>query len=98
MRREAGEGQPLAGVFARAGLADTVSARLLSVAERTGEFDVVLQTIAERHGQSFATFVERATRIVEPVLLLVVALIVGGIVLMMYLPIFDVAGQMGMGP
>jgi len=90
-RRELARGRSVAAAFAQAGLTDTVSERLLAVGERTGGFDAVLQTIADRHAQTFATFVERATRIVEPVLLLVVALVVGGIVVMMYMPIFDIA-------
>ena len=43
---------------------------------------------------NFTTFVERATRIVEPVLLLLVALIVGAIVVMMYMPVFDLASSL----
>ena len=81
----------MAAAFGEAGLTDTVSERLLAVGERSGGFDAVLQTIADRHATAFATFVERATRIVEPLLLLVVALVVGGIVVMMYMPIFDIA-------
>jgi general secretion pathway protein F len=63
------------------------------VGERTGNFDRVLNTIAERHAGRFTTFIERATRIVEPVLLLLVALVVGGIVVMMYMPVFDIASS-----
>ena len=84
-------GRSVAAAFGEAGLTDTVSERLLAVGERSGGFDAVLQTIADRHASAFATFVERATRIVEPLLLLIVALVVGGIVVMMYMPIFDIA-------
>lgn len=85
-------GRAVSSAFADAGLTDLVSARLLAVGERSGGFDAVLQTIADRHASAFSTFVERATRIVEPVLLLLVALLVGGIIVMMYMPIFDIAG------
>ena len=90
-RGELARGRSVAAAFGEAGLTDTVSERLLAVGERSGGFDTVLQTIADRHATAFATFVERATRIVEPVLLLIVALVVGGIVVMMYMPIFDIA-------
>jgi general secretion pathway protein F len=86
-------GQRVSAAFADAGLTDSVTQRLLSVGERTGNFDQVLQTIAERHATTFNTFIERATRIVEPVLLLTVALVVGGIVVMMYMPVYDIAGS-----
>ncbi len=88
-------GARISTAMEQAGLTDTVSLRLLSVGERTGDFDRVLQTIAERHSARFLVFVERATRIVEPVLLLLVALTVGGIVVMMYMPVFDIASSLG---
>lgn len=90
-RKELARGRAVAAAFGEAGLTDSVSERLLAVGERSGGFDAVLQTIADRHATAFATFVERATRIVEPLLLLIVALVVGGIVVMMYMPIFDIA-------
>ncbi len=86
-------GQRVSSAFSEAGLTDTVTQRLLAVGERTGNFDRVLQTIAERHAGNFTTFVERATRVVEPLLLLIVALVVGGIVVMMYMPVFDIASS-----
>jgi general secretion pathway protein F len=84
-------GRAVSQAFAAARLTEPVSERLLAVGERSGSFEAVLQTVAARHAQSFSTFVERATRVVEPLLLLVVALVVGGIVVMMYMPIFDIA-------
>ncbi|WP_341893405.1 type II secretion system F family protein [Variovorax sp. YR752] len=91
-RASISRGKSVAESFANAGLADPLAQRLLAVGERSGNFDRVLATIAQRHAQIFETFVERATRLVEPLLLLVVALVVGGIVVMMYMPIFDIAG------
>lgn len=84
-------GQRVSVAFGDAGLTDIVTLRLLAVGERSGNFDQILQTIALRHAQTFSTFIERATRFVEPLLLLLVALLVGGIVVMMYMPIFDIA-------
>ncbi len=85
-------GKGVAESFALAGLADPLAQRLLAVGERSGNFDKVLVTIAQRHAQHFELFIARATRLVEPLLLLMVALVVGGIVVMMYMPIFDIAG------
>lgn len=94
-RRDIERGGAASAAFAVAGLADSVVERLLRVGERAGSFDVVLRTIADRHALAFSIFVERATRLVEPVLMLLVALVVGGIVVMMYMPIFDIASGLG---
>lgn len=88
-------GKPASKALALAGLTEVTTERLLSVGERSGAFDTVLQVIADRHAQRFTTFVERATRVLEPLLLLAVALVVGGLVAMMYMPIFDIAGGLG---
>jgi general secretion pathway protein F len=96
-RAEIARGRAASGAFSGAGLTEPVTERLLAVGERTGAFDTVLRTIADRHAERFATFVERATRLVEPLLLLLVALVVGGIVVMMYMPIFDMANGLGGG-
>lgn len=90
-RAELARGRAVATAFSVAGLTDAVTERLLAVGERSGSFDAVLQVIADRHAQAFGVFVDRTTRVVEPLLLLVVALVVGGIILMMYMPIFDIA-------
>lgn len=80
--------------FHAAALTDPIADRLMRVGERGGQFDRVLHTIAERHGQQLATLVERAARLAEPVLLMLVALVVGGVVVLMYMPVFDIAGSL----
>lgn len=97
VRAEIARGRSASAALAGAGLTEIVTERLLAVGERTGSFAAVLQVIADRHSQTFTTFIERATRIVEPLLLLLVALAVGAIVVMMYMPIFDIAGGLGVG-
>jgi general secretion pathway protein F len=92
-QRALARGQRVSAAFAEAGLTDTVTQRLLAVGERTGNFDRVLQTVADRHAANFTTFIERATRVVEPLLLMLVALVVGGIVVAMYMPVFDIASS-----
>ena len=89
------QGVRLSDALSQAGLTDAVGERLLRVGERSGNFDQVLQTIAERHAERFATIVERATRLAEPILLMLVALAVGGVVVLMYMPVFDIAGSLG---
>ena len=90
-REDVERGQPASTALRKADLIDAVGERLLRVGERSGQFEQVLRTLADRHAEAFTTFVQRATRLVEPLLLLAVAVMVGGIVIMMYMPIFDIA-------
>lgn len=80
--------------LAKEGLCNEVDRRLMAAAERNGNFHIATQVVSRLHGERFELFVERVTRIVEPILLLAVALVVGGIVVMMYLPVFDMATQL----
>lgn len=95
VRRRILAGRPASLAFAEAGLTDTTTQRLLAAGERSGAFDRVLQVTADRHAQQFGLRLERATRIIEPALLLMVALFVGSLVVLMYMPIFDMAGGLG---
>jgi general secretion pathway protein F len=96
-RRDIGRGKSIDEALRVAGLTDGVTGRMIAAGARSGQFDTVLGIVAERHAVAFTTFIERATRIVEPLLLLLVALVVGGIVVLMYMPIFDIATGLGPG-
>ncbi len=89
-----GQGGAVAPALADAGLCDEVGRRLMAAAERNGEFHLAADVVSRLHGERFELFVERLTRIVEPVLLMAVALMVGTIVVMMYLPVFDMATKL----
>lgn len=87
-------GLPIAQSLHEAGLCDDIGRRLLAAAEKNGDFYRAAQAVSQIYGERFTVFVERLTRIIEPVLLLAVALLVGTIVVMMYLPVFEIATQL----
>ena len=87
-------GGPVAQSLVDQGLCDEVGRRLMAAAERNGDFHLAADVVSRMHGERFELFVERVTRIVEPVLLMGVALMVGSIVVMMYLPVFDMATRL----
>jgi general secretion pathway protein F len=88
------QGGAVAQSLADAQLCDEVGRRLMAAAERNGDFHLAADVVSRMHGERFELFVERLTRIVEPVLLMAVALMVGSIVVMMYLPVFDMATRL----
>ena len=88
------QGVSVSRAFAASSITNAVTERLLRAGERGGDFGAVLHAVSQRHAESFETFVERATRVVEPLLLLVVAVLVGGLVVTLYMPIFDLAGSL----
>ncbi|MDR7335397.1 type II secretion system F family protein [Roseateles asaccharophilus] len=87
------QGVSVSRAFAASSITNAVTERLLRAGERGGDFGAVLHAVSQRHAESFETFVDRATRVVEPLLLLVVAVLVGGLVVTLYMPIFDIASS-----
>ncbi|MBX3660717.1 MAG: type II secretion system F family protein [Ramlibacter sp.] len=75
-------------------LCDEVGHRLMAAAERNGDFYLAANVVSDIHSQRFELFVDRLTRVVEPVLLMLVAVMVGSIVVAMYLPVFDMATRL----
>lgn len=86
------EGKRLSTAFAESGLTDTVTQRLLTVGERSGDLCKIMDIISHSYRQEFTLFIERATKMAEPILLMTVGIFIGAIVIMMYMPIFDLAG------
>ncbi|WP_338771191.1 type II secretion system F family protein [Massilia sp. METH4] len=91
-RTRLAEGQRLSKAFDDCGLTDTVTLRLLQVGERSGNLSHVLGMIAQTYRNDFTLFIERATRVAEPVILMLVGLLIGALIILMYMPVFDLAG------
>lgn len=87
------EGRGLADTFREHGLATEVGARLLVVGEKGGELGETMDRIAAFYDEETARQVEWFTRLFEPVLMVVMGLLIGGIVILMYLPIFQLASS-----
>lgn len=75
------------------GLSTPVAQRLLLVGERSGEMGEMMERIAAFYDEEMARWVEWFTRIFEPALMAVIGLVIGLIVILMYLPIFELAGN-----
>jgi general secretion pathway protein F len=86
-------GAPLAASLFEFGLLDRLGMRVMRVAEQTGALDLALDRLADVHENRLEQQLERAGRLIEPVVMLVIGLVIGGIVVLMYLPIFQLAAS-----
>ncbi len=87
------EGQSISQSMERNGLTTPVSMRMLRVGERTGKMGDMMERIAGFYEEEMARWVERFTKLFEPLLMVFIGLIIGGIVVLMYFPIFELAGS-----
>jgi general secretion pathway protein F len=86
-------GHELAEAFNTAGMVDSVSYRMLKVAQKTGQLGRVLGQLAGFQNDVLERGIDRLTRLLEPILMITIGLAIGGIVVLMYLPIFDLASS-----
>ncbi|TLY80168.1 MAG: type II secretion system F family protein [Gammaproteobacteria bacterium] len=87
------EGQSLADAMERNGLTTPVAARMLRVGERSGNMGEMMERIADFCDEELGRWVAVMTRLIEPVLMIVIGLVIGVIVVLMYFPIFQLAGS-----
>jgi general secretion pathway protein F len=88
------EGRSMSSALQEARLADPVATSMLAVAERTGALAEILERIAGFHESRLQRSVELTSRLFEPLLMIVIGLVIGAIVVLMYLPIFDLASSL----
>ncbi len=93
-RRDISEGQSMSAAFESHGLATAVSRRLFRVAERTGAMGDMLERTATFHDEDIAQAMEWFVRLFEPLLMVGIGIVIGVVVLLMYAPIFELAGSL----
>ena len=87
------QGHAMSAALGAARLATPVATRMMLVGERSGDMGRMLGEIARFHDDEVARFVDWFTRAFEPVLMTVLGLAVGLVVVLMYMPIFELAGN-----
>ena len=87
------DGERMSVALQQAGLTTPVSLRMIRVGERSGALGPMLRNAAEFYDEELARLTELVTRLVNPVLMLVMGVVIGAIVVLMYLPIFQLVEQ-----
>jgi general secretion pathway protein F len=92
-RKKIEQGVAMSAALGAVGLATPVAARMMVVGERSGEMGQMLAQIARFHDDEVARYIEWFTKAFEPVLMAVLGIAIGGVVVLMYMPIFELAGS-----
>ena len=87
------EGMLMSRAMEEYGMTTPVALRLLRVGERTGQMGDMLEHIAAFHDEEMERWVDWFTRLFEPLLMTLIGIVIGGIVVLMYMPIFELAGS-----
>lgn len=91
--RRVAEGLALSDALEAAQLVTPVSLRLLRAGEQSGNLGEMLERCADFHDQEIGRWVEWFVKLFEPLLMTFIGLLIGLIVILMYMPIFELASS-----
>ena len=86
-------GESISTAFAAGELTTPVASRLLRVGEKSGRMGEMMDRIAIFHDEEMSRWVDWFTRLFEPLLMVFIGLTIGLIVVLLYMPIFELAGS-----
>jgi len=89
------EGETIAEPLGRSGHFPPMVIQMIAVGESTGALDSMLSKIAEFYEDEVDVAVANLTSLLEPLLMVFLGVVIGGVVIAMYLPIFNMAGAVG---
>lgn len=87
------EGISVSQAMERNGLGTPVSSRMLRVGERSGQMGEMMERTAEFMDEELARWIDWFTKLFEPLLMASIGIVIGMIVVLMYMPIFELAGS-----
>ncbi|MCP4446937.1 MAG: type II secretion system F family protein [Myxococcales bacterium] len=94
-REKISEGKDLASPLMETGVFPSMVVQMIGVGEQTGAMDQMLQKIAQFYEEEVDVAVAAMTSLMEPIMMVFLGGLVGGLIVAMYLPVFELAGNIG---
>jgi len=88
-------GETISGPLKKSGVFPPMVVQMINVGEQTGGLDEMLTKIADFYDEEVDAAVSALLAALEPVMIVVLGVVVGGMIVAMYLPIFDMIGAVG---
>ncbi|MBF0112668.1 MAG: type II secretion system F family protein, partial [Desulfamplus sp.] len=89
------EGRSMADPLLESGVFPSMVCSMIAIGESTGALDTMLGKIADFYDDEVDQAVKNLTAMIEPFMLVFLGVVIGGLVIAMYLPIFSIAGAVG---
>ncbi len=87
------EGETITGPLKETGVFPPMVIQMIGVGEKTGGLDDMLNKIADFYDEEVDEAVNALTSIIEPIIIVFMGAVIGGILIAMYLPMFDIIGK-----
>ncbi len=92
-REQISQGKDMATPLMETGLMPPMVVQMIGVGEQTGAIDTMLSKIADFYEEEVDVAVASMTSLIEPIMMVFLGSVIGGMVVAMYLPIFEMAGN-----
>ena len=93
VRAKISEGKDLATPLMETGLMPPMVVQMIAVGEQTGALDAMLSKIADFYEEEVDVAIAAMTSLIEPAMMVFLGGVIGGLVIAMYMPIFEMAGN-----
>jgi type IV pilus assembly protein PilC len=87
------EGETITQPLKQCGVFPPMVTQMISVGEKTGGLDDMLSKIADFYDEEVDAAVAALTSVIEPVIIVFMGIVIGGILIAMYLPMFEIIGK-----
>lgn len=87
------EGDTITAPLKETGVFPPMVTQMISVGEKTGGLDEMLSKIADFYDEEVDAAVTALTSVIEPIIIVFMGIVIGGILVAMYLPMFDIIGK-----
>lgn len=84
------DGEPISNPLSRSGVFPPMVCRMISVGEQTGQLEKMLSKIADFYDEQVDAAVAGLTSMIEPMVIAFLGIVIGGIVISLFLPIFKI--------
>jgi len=95
VRESISEGRTISQPLSESKVFPEMVCQMISVGEATGALDIMLNKVADFYEEEVDQAVENLTSMLEPIIMVFLGVIIGGLVIAMYLPIFSMASSIG---
>ncbi len=95
MKEETASGEQLQATMRRSGLFPNMVVQMVAIGEESGSIDAMLAKVADIYEEEVDNAVDALTSLMEPIIMCFLAVVVGGLVVAMYLPIFKMGDAIG---
>jgi type IV pilus assembly protein PilC len=97
VRQQVQEGKAFATALGARGTFPDVAVKMIEVGESTGALQEMLNSLADFYDEEIETEVGRFITVIEPLLLIVMGVVIAGVVLALYMPLFELSSVAGGG-